>query len=128
MENNTYLEIFKHSFHFFTLKKVKKLGKFKSGDGRAYYKFIGKFEFVPTRQAFNEPFDSDNFLKWLKSLDVNESNCFSRRFTRKVKQDDAEKTTSFIFVFDIVPKNIVDAEIDASTKTMRLWVLGYGQF
>ena len=124
-----FLEIFKHSFHKLSLVGVKYLGSKVSEDNRKYYQFIGKFEFSPPRQLFdsevgeNKPYILNEFRK----LDINTSNCISRKFTRKIYFKDSKvKKVSFQYIFDVIPKNIVDFEFDERKGKIYLFVLGYG--
>lgn len=123
-----FLEIFKHPFHKCRLKGVRNMGRFKSREGRKYWKFLGEFEFTPPKSTPCEVLDAMRVLltEWLNSL-PEESNCFTRKFTRRVVRDGKPvKKVSFTYVFDIVPKNIRGFRIDDETGRMRLYVVGYG--
>ncbi len=123
------LEVFKHAFHKCTLVGVKYLGKYRSTEDRKFYKFIGKFEFSPPRQVFDSDIECNKkqLLSSLKELDSEESNCFSRKFTKKILDDGKlRKKVEFQYDFDIVPKNIVDYSLNPQTGKMYLYVIGYG--
>lgn len=124
-----FLEIFKHAFHKFSLVGVKYLGKSVSEDNRKYYRFIGKFEFHPPRQLFDSEVEENKpyILSELRRLDIDSSNCISRKFTKKILSGNSTiKKVDFQYVFDVVPRNIIDFEFDEKQGKIYLFVLGYG--
>jgi len=124
-----FLEIFKHAFHKFSLVDVKYLGMSVSEHNRKYYRFIGKFEFYPPRQLFDSEVEKNKpyILAELRKLDINSSNCISRKFTKKILSGNSTiKKVDFKYIFDIVPRNIVDYKFDKKQSKIYLFVLGYG--
>ena len=127
-----FLEIFKHNFHKFKLVGVKCLGQEVSSKKRKYFRFIGKFEFEPPKQTFSLDWETGKaeILEAFRGIEEEESNCIKRKFTKKYYTADGrlEKKLTFQYIFDIVPRNIVDFDIDRDGEKMRLYVLGYGAF
>lgn len=128
-----FLEIFKQSFHKFSLEKVKLIGKDKSDAGREYFRFMGKFSFEPPRHTFEVADEIEEnkafLLSRFRMIDSETSNTFRRKFTKKIiRGDEVEGRVSFEFAFDIVPKNVVDFKLDKSNNKMYLYVLGIGTY
>lgn len=126
-----FLQIFKSAFHKFCLVGVKNLGERVSKNNRKYYRFIGKFEFEPPKQIFNSEIEENKpyILNEFRNLDLNTSNCISRKFTKKLLSGkNVVKKVEFQYIFDIVPQNVIDFALDESKGKMYLYVLGYGTF
>lgn len=127
-----FLEIFKHTFHRFSLVGVKYIGERISEDKRKYFKFIGKFEFKPPRQIFDSDIEQNKpyILSQISKITPESSNCFHRKFTKKVLNGKSKtiKNIEFRYIFDIVPKNIIDFSLDEKLQKMFLYVKGYGTF
>lgn len=128
MDKEDFLQIFKSGFHKLTLKKVVKIGEFDNGNGRKIGKYLGLFEFVPPEQVWMDKAPIDyGFLKSLMNeFDKELSNVIVRQYTKKIIRNGKtpEKTVTK-YVFDIVPKNVVEFRFNRETKTMRLVVKGY---
>ena len=121
-----FLSIFKSSFHKFTLEGVKEFGKFKLGK-YDYYKFLGKFTFDLPASLDVSQIDKRAFLLMLRSMPMEESHCFARRFTRKIYLGgDLIKKCSFRYDFDINPKTICGFDFEG--RKMVLYAVGYGTF
>lgn len=130
MTKEDFLQIFKTGFHKLSLKKVKKLGKFKNKNGKIYYKFLGKFVFVPPNQIWNDNIIDYDFLRsLLEELKQETSNCITRKFTKKIiRNNEILKKKVFRYVFDVIPENIVSFSFNKEKKTMNLIVKGWGLF
>ena len=128
-----FLKIFNETFNKLNLIGVSYLGSYKNMSGRTYYKFIGKFEFDSplyffennnAEVLFNE---KEKILNSLQHISNNESNCIRHKFTKKIRQNGNVKIKKdFNFVFDIVPKNIIDFEFDKENNKIIFYVVGYG--
>lgn len=126
------VDIFRNTLHKLTLKSVKLIGTSKTKAGRTYYVFEGKFDFIPPEYLFdddkyNELIDNkEEILKEMKSFEEESSNCFRHRFTKKIiVKKEVEKYT-FDYVFDVVPKNIIDYSFDIKKRKMTFIVKGEG--
>ncbi|MBR5704497.1 MAG: hypothetical protein IKX21_00840 [Deltaproteobacteria bacterium] len=99
--------------------------------GRNYRRYVGKFAFEPPAAAFEADIQGHRaeILAAFRGLDPAESNCFARRFTRRYIGRDGRilKKDKYSYVFDIVPRNVVDFKIDPSRGRFYLYVLGVGQ-
>ena len=126
-----FLECFKHSFHKFTFVAAVPVAEKVSPAGRRYRRYVGKFAFEPPRAAFEADIQEHRaeILAAFRGLDSSESNCFSRRFTRRYIGKDGKilKKDKYSYVFDIVPRNVVDFRIDPGRGRFYLYVLGVGQ-
>ena len=110
-----FLKIFKQAMHKLNLVGVKLLGQRENKQGRKYYDFLGKFEFVPPLFFFKDELiknlmsDKDSILEYLKEFEEEQSNCITHKFTKKIIiNDKMQKKLTFSYVFNIIPKNIVD--------------------
>lgn len=130
MTADDFLQIFKASFHKLTLSKVQLIKTCKNPHGRTYYVFNGLFNFVPPAQIWQDgEIDYEYLQNVLQKIGQESSNCIDRKFTKKIIKDGKlQKKIVFKFVFDVVPKNIVEFNFDKKNKTMNLIVKGYGLF
>ena len=128
MDKEDFLQIFKSGFHKLTLKKVVKIGKGRNKTGRSYDICLGLFEFVPPEQVWMDeaPFDYGFLKSLLAEFDKELSNVIVHQYKRTVfKNGESLNQVVRKYVFDIVPKNIVDFRLYRDTKTMRLVAKGY---
>ena len=124
-----FLEIFKHSMHKLNLLRVKLVSEKKNKSERKYYVFIGEFEFVPPVFVFDLDLESSKkeILNSFINVDEQTSNCIRRKFTKKLRfNGEVKEKVEFVYVFDVIPKNIVDYKIDKEKQKMFLYVQGYG--
>lgn len=131
MKEEDFLQIFKSGFHKLILKKVKLLKKCKTKTGREYFVFKGLFSFIPPEQVWMDdtPIDYDFLKSLLKKFGEETSNCINRKFTKKViKNGKTVDKQTFVYVFDVIPKNIYKFRFDREKKIMYLVVKGYGLF
>lgn len=110
-----FLKIFKQAMHKLNLVGVKLLSQKENKQGRKYYEFLGKFEFVPPLFFFEDNTieelqgNKENILKFLSDFQEEQSNCITHKFTKKIIiNGKMQKKLTFCYVFDIIPKNIVD--------------------
>lgn len=101
--------------HKLNLVGVKLLSQKENKQGRKYYEFLGKFEFVPPLFFFEDnnieelQGNKENILKFLSDFQEEQSNCITHKFTKKIIiNGKMQKKLTFCYVFDIIPKNIVD--------------------
>ena len=128
MDKEDFLQIFKSGFHKLTLRQLKKVRDAKTPYGRKYGVYLGLFEFEPPEQVWmsGDVFDYDFLNSLMKEFDEELSNCMTRKFTRKVYDDDElVKKVVTQYIFDIVPKNVLVFRLDPERKVMRLVVRGY---
>ena len=129
MTDDDFLQIFKASFHKLTLSKVQLVKTCKNPHGRKYYVFNGLFTFIPPAQIWQDGKIDYEYLKCVLQKIGQSSNCIGRKFTKKIiKNGKLQEKLVFEFVFDVVPKNIVEFNFDRANKTMNLIVKGYGLF
>ncbi len=128
MKRDEFLQIFTTGFHKLSLKKVVKYGSGKTEIGKPYDDLLGLFEFEPPACVWNDPAPIDyDFLKQVAS-EFNEelSNCIVRKFTRKIFREGKLSTKKVVrYIFDIIPKNVVEFRFDTERKKMRLVVKGF---
>ena len=128
MDKEDFLQIFKSGFHKLTLRQLRKIRDEKTPHGRKYGVYLGLFEFEPPEQVWmsGDEFDYDFLRSLMDELGDELSNCMTRKFTRKVYDDDElVKKVVTQYIFDIVPKNIVTFRFDPERRQMRLVVKGY---
>lgn len=127
-----FLDIFCVPLHKINLCEVALLSKERNRSDRRYYKFIGRFEFVPPEFVWDNGCyerlieDRQNILNKFNSIEEQSAQCIKRKFTRKMRSGGGVKKVDFEFVFDIIPRRIINYEFDASKKKMYLYVVGYG--
>lgn len=127
-----FLEIFKIAFHKINLQEVALLSKLRNSYGRRYYKFVGKFEFMPPDFVWNDSLyaalvtNKSEILHKFNSIEEQSAKCIKRKFTKKLRSDDEVKKVDFEFVFDIIPRRVVNYEFNVEKKKMYLYVVGYG--
>lgn len=116
--------------HKLNLVGVKLVSKEQNKSGRDYYKFVGKFEFVyplffDEKKIQEFMSRKSQILVCLSSINDYESNCITHKYTKKLRiNGKVKEKDSFQYVFDIIPKNILDFEFQ--NGKMNLYVIGYG--
>lgn len=131
MKEEDFLQIFKTAFHKLKLVGVKKIRKKENAPGKDYYVFHGKFVFIPPTQIWKngEDFDYDFLKSLLDKFNEGTSNCITRKFTKKIiKNNSVVEKKVFKYVFNIIPKNIVDFSFNKKDGTMTLIVEGWGLY
>lgn len=131
MMESQFLNIFLHSLHKLNLTGVKLIGKNKNFGGKTYYKFIGEFEFVPPLYFFDNDLyklfeqKKEEILNILQVIKEQNSNCITHKYTKKIKQNSkTESKKNFNYVFNIIPKNVVDFSF--KEDKLILYVIGWG--
>lgn len=125
-------DIFSETLHKLTLRNVRLVSSQKTDTGRGYYIFDGEFAFYPVEYIFDDEQylelsnNKEKSLRIMHGFNSESSNEFRHRYTKKVIIDNEIKKIDFDYVFDVIPKNIVDFSFNAKHKTMTLIVRGSG--
>lgn len=128
MNKEDFLQIFKSGFHKLNLKKLVKVGESKNEHGREYEEYLGLFEFVPPEDVWfdDDAIDYDALRQLMKEFEKELSNCIVRKFSRKIiRKNQAVEAKETRYIFDVIPKNIVDFRFNTKSKTIKLVVKGY---
>ena len=126
----SFLDIFKQQLHKIDLKQVKLVSKQKNFGGKTYYKFVGKFSLVPPNYFNNDFINSflqnkNNIINELQKIKEQKSNCITHKYTKKLKfNGKVKEKIGFCYVFDVVPKNIIDFQFQ--NEKLILYVIGWG--
>lgn len=126
-----FLNIFYKNMHKLNLNGVKFVCENKNFGGKTYYKFIGQFQLSPPLYFYqNELYKlfeqrKVDILNILQVLQQQKSNCITHKYSKKIRLNGkVEGKKQFQFVFDVVPKNVIDFSF--RDDKLILYVIGWG--